>query len=112
MSTPKDMAECEMRNGEGYPFMCAHPGAAITSSSIDASHGKNEKLPWVAFSWFLSGAALMGVVMMPMVIESKVRAGSAKAEANSELALKTAYTAKDQIDVWISRQKAKEGQSK
>lgn len=104
MSTPADMRDCECRNAAGFPIMTAHPGAAITGSYLDASRGKNDALPWVVLSCILSAMALMGVLLMPSLIDAKVRANA----ATCDLALKAASTAKDQVDYEIAKRKAQE----
>lgn len=104
MSSSEDMAACECRNGAGYPVIGQRSNI---NGSVDNS--TNKALPWVVLIAVLASLALMGVLMMPMVIDAKVRAAVAPAEAKSELAMKTAYTAKDQIDFAIAKAKAKEG---
>lgn len=104
MSTPLDMAQCQCRTVDGYPMMLAQPGSAITGSNIDASRGKNDALPWVVLSCILGAMALMGVLLMPALMDAKVRANA----ATCELALKAASTAKDQVDYEIAKRKAQE----
>lgn len=104
MSTPADMRDCERRNAAGFPYICAEPGGAVTHASIDYSRGKNDALPWVVLSCVLGAMALMGVLLMPGLIDAKVRANA----ATCDLALKTAYTAKDQLDYEIAKRKAQE----
>lgn len=112
------MYEAEARDAWGNPLGACptRPVASVsgarapTTANIDQSMGKNEKLPWVAFSWFLSGAALIGVLLLawfvPIMIDAKVKSGSAKCEAISELARTDAAVAKDTVDQWAAKQKA------
>lgn len=104
MSTPEDMAACQCRNTAGYPSMFAQPGGAITGSYMDNSRGKNDALPWVVLSCVLGAMALMGVLLMPGLIDAKVKGNA----ATCDLALKTAYTAKDQVDYEIAKRKVQE----
>lgn len=73
------------RNEYGYPaaHVTAHERANQTTN-VDQS--VNKALPWVAFSWFLSGGALVGLIMMailmPNLIESAVGKGVAQAKAD------------------------------
>ena len=106
MSTPADMRECECRNAAGFPIMTAHPGAAITGSYLDASRGKNDALPWVVLSCILGAMSLMGVLLMPSLIDAKVRAGVARAEALAEQARKDSSIAKDMVDIDRAKRKA------
>lgn len=120
MSMPRDMAESELRDHWGNPisYPMTRPVANVsdtrapTTTHIDQSTGKNDKLPWVALIGLMSGGALVAVLLLawfvPIMIDAKVRAAVAPADAKSELALKNAYTAKDTVDVFIARAKAKE----
>lgn len=87
-----------------------HRGNGGVYAPIDAS--KNKALPWIAFSWFLSGGAVLGLIIgsivAPSLIDSRVEARVARAEALSELARKEASTAKDIVDLEVQRRKARE----
>lgn len=106
MSLPEDMAACECRNAAGYPTMLAQPGSAITGSYMDNSRGKNDALPWVVLSCILGSMSLMGVLLMPIVIDAKVRAGVARAEVLAEQARKDSAIAKDMVDIDRAKRKA------
>jgi hypothetical protein len=118
MSTPRDMAETELRDAWGNPVSCpaTRPIAKVsdthapTNTNIDQSIGKNDKLPWVGLLGVMSGGALVAVLLLawfvPIIIDAKVRAGSAKCEAISELARSDAAVAKDTVDQWAAKQKA------
>jgi hypothetical protein len=83
-----DTAEdIERRNSEGFPVVEAHVPANRGNfhQQVDQSRGKNDALPWVCFSWLLSGLALGCVIvmaiLMPRIIDSKVSEGVAHAKA-------------------------------
>lgn len=77
-------AEAEIRNEWGLPpvEVTAHERANQTTH-VDQS--VNKALPWVAFSWFLSGGAIIGLVLMallmPQIIAAQVAKGVAEARA-------------------------------
>lgn len=54
------------------------------TSSVDQS--VNKALPWVAFSWFLSGGAIIGLfllaLLVPHIIQSMVQKGIAEFQAS------------------------------
>lgn len=81
-STVEDMEE---RNAEGFPVVKAHVPANHGNfhQQVDQSRGKNDALPWVSFSWLLSGLSLGCVIIMalliPRIIDSKVSEGIAQA---------------------------------
>ncbi len=126
MNSPVDMIESERRNKAGYPDLshgpmtrprarveCA-PGGAITGNTLyqGTDNSTNKALPWIAFSWFLSGGAIIGLIIWsivaPSLIDSRVEARVAKAEALAELARKEASVAKDVVDLEVQRRKARE----
>lgn len=98
MSLPQDMADSQVRNEFGFN---AGNGNAI-HAPVDNS--VNKPLPWIVLACILGSMSLMGVILMPGLIDAKVKANA----ATCELALKTAYTAKDQVDVAIAKAKARE----
>lgn len=69
MSTNQDMLECERRDRWGNPTTCpiTRPIANVsdtrapTTTHIDQSTGKNEKLPWISIAMLLAGASLVGM---------------------------------------------------
>lgn len=125
MNAPIDMVQCERRTADGYPEMsgpitrprarveCA-PGGAITGNTLDqrTDNSVNKALPWIAFSWFLSGGAIIGLIVFAIIatslIDSRVEGRVAKAEALAELARKEASVAKDVVDLEVQRRKARE----
>lgn len=80
-------AEADTRNDWGFPpiEVTAHERSNQTTN-VDQS--VNKALPYVAFSWFLSGGAIIGLVLIalliPEVIDSRVAAGIADARAGME----------------------------
>lgn len=100
MSKREDMADCQYRNEFGL-----HAGG---SSAIHApiDNSTNKPLPWIVVACIIGSMALMGVILMPMIIDAKVRAGSAKCEAVADLARTDAAVAKDTVDQWAAKQKA------
>lgn len=80
-------AETEERNEFGLPpiSVTAHEKA---NQHTEIDNSVNKALPWVAFSWFLSGGAIIGLVLMallmPEIIDSRVAAGIAEARAGME----------------------------
>jgi hypothetical protein len=59
-------------------------------------------VPWIAFSWFLSGGAIIGLtvlaVMMPQLADSKIKAGIAPAEERARTAETNARVALDKVE--------------
>ena len=93
----------EARNRHGYPLLRSGNRSPLTAKITDNS---NRPLPWIALTCILSSLSLMGVLMMPMVMDAKVKAGSAKCEAVADLARTDAAVAKDTVDQWAAKQKA------
>jgi hypothetical protein len=87
-----------------------HNGNGGVYAPVDAS--QNKALPWIVFSWFLSGGALIGLVILsivaPSLIDSRVEARVARAEALAELARKEASNAMDMVDLDRQTRKAQE----
>jgi hypothetical protein len=135
MSTPKDMAESELRDADGYPLSRGpntRPRSRLEcqrdiispqiNQSTDNSTGKNEALPWtvlLGLSCLLAGISLGVSLRQDKITDAKMgelraemRAefadGVARATALAELARKEASTAKDQIDYDIVKRKATE----
>lgn len=130
----QDWHDSEDRNEGGYPYTSGpvtkpratvHPGGAITSSTLDmrTDQSVNKALPWVAFSWFLSGGAIVGLIVAVLAMQGRiesegravkaevaaqVEARVARAEALAELARKEASTAKDMVDLDRAKNKALE----
>jgi hypothetical protein len=78
-------AEADERNEFGLPVARIIGGErSPLTGNIDQS--VNKALPWVAFSWFLSGGAIIGLILMallmPKIIDSEVAAGTAQARAD------------------------------
>lgn len=77
--------DIEERNSEGFPVVEAHVPANRGNfhQQVDNSRGKNDALPWISFSWLLSGLSLGCVIimalLMPRIIDSKVSEGIAQA---------------------------------
>lgn len=115
-------AEAEDRNDWGFPApieVTAHE-RANQNTQIDQS--VNKALPWVAFSWFLSGGAIIGLflmaLMLPRFIESRVAQGVAEAKAASaqelanakadmHLASTNSLLAKERMDRAVAQLEAK-----
>ena len=80
-------AVADLRNVWGLPpvEVTAHERSNQTTN-VDQS--VNKALPWVAFSWLLSGGAIIGLflmaLLMPEVIDSRIAAGIADARASME----------------------------
>lgn len=77
-------ADDDDRNEYGYPSAHVHAHErANQTTHVDQS--VNKALPWVAFSWFLSGGAIIGLIvfaiLVPALIESGVAKGVAEAKA-------------------------------
>lgn len=81
-------------------------GGAPVNAKVDNStdNSVNKPLPWIVLACILGSMSLMGVIFMPIVIDAKIRG----AQATCDLALKTAYTAKDTVDVSLAKAKAQE----
>jgi hypothetical protein len=80
-------ADEDERNEYGLPpVSVTAQERAYQTTHVDQS--VNKALPWVAFSWFLSGGAIIGLVLMallmPELIDSRVAAGIANARAGME----------------------------
>lgn len=81
----KTADDIEERNSEGFPVVEAHVPANRGNfhQQVDQSRGKNEALPWFAFSALLACLAIGGLVMMailmPRIIDAKVAEGIAQA---------------------------------
>jgi hypothetical protein len=94
-------AEADERNDWGFPpiEVTAHERSNQTTN-VDQS--VNKALPWVAFSWFLSGGAIVGLILVallvPQLIDSRVSAQLSKAQADMHLAETNALLAKDRTD--------------
>lgn len=95
----------EHRNDAGYPLLWGDNRGNFHSSSSD-DHSVNKPLPWIVLGCILASLALMGVIMMPMIIDAKVKAGSAKCEAVADLARGDAAVAKDWVDQQAAKMKA------
>lgn len=76
-------AEADERNAWGLPRVTAE--APDNRGNFHQHVELNKALPWVAFSWFLSGGAIVGLILMallmPEIIDSRVAAGIADARA-------------------------------
>lgn len=79
--------EDDVRNEFGLPpiSVTANP---LSNQKTLIDNSVNKALPWVAVSWFLSGGAIIGLILyallMPSVIDSRVAAGIADARAGME----------------------------
>lgn len=77
-----ETAESEERNAYGLPIDVTAREGSNQTTKIEI----NKALPWIAFSWFLSGGAIIGLILMallmPEIIESRVAAGVASAKAD------------------------------
>jgi hypothetical protein len=93
--------EDDERDEYGLPHLeiTAHERSNQTTH-VDQSI--NKALPYVAFSWFLAGGALIGVfllaMLMPHIIDAKVKAGSAAAEERARTAEVNARVALDKVE--------------
>lgn len=73
------------RNEFGFPsaHVTAHERSNQTTH-VDQS--VNKALPWVAFSWFLSGGALVGLIVIAILVPSLIDSGVAKGVAEGRAA--------------------------
>lgn len=74
----------DTRNEYGLPVTATVPdNRGNFHQAVDNS--VNKALPYISFSWFLSGGALIGLifmaVLMPQIIEAQVAKGVAQAKA-------------------------------
>lgn len=81
--------EDDIRNEYGLPPISVMARErSYQTTNVDQS--VNKALPWVAFSWFLAGAALIGVlllaVLMPQMMDAKIKAGVAASEERARTA--------------------------
>jgi hypothetical protein len=88
MTDKSDMDETELRNEYGMPPVADLKGANNRGNIHQAvDNSVNKALPWVAFSWFLSGGSIIGLIimalLMPRIIESEVAKGVAQSQASS-----------------------------
>lgn len=78
---PEDL-EPETRNGYGLPINAPNNRGNF-NHSVDNS--VNKALPWVAYSWLLSGFSIgltvMILVLGPAYIDAKIAAGDARSDA-------------------------------
>lgn len=79
------IAEDDERNEFGLPpVKVVAAERACQTTHVDQS--VNKALPYVAFSWLLSGGALVGLfvlaLLVPHLIDSKVEAGVAESKAH------------------------------
>jgi hypothetical protein len=93
-------AQDEERNDYGLPFVAAE--APDNRGNFHQHVELNKALPWIAFSWFLSGGAIVGLILLalllPEVIDSRVAKELAAAKADMHLAETNALLAKDRTD--------------
>lgn len=89
-----EVDDLEERNEEGYPIFKTHQPnfRGNYRQEVDNSRGKNDSLPWVSFSWFLSGGAIVGLILMALLMPQIIRSEVAKgvAEAKAEMAQQAA----------------------
>lgn len=95
-------ADEDERNEYGMPVASIRGGErSPITGNIDQS--VNKALPWVAFSWFLSGGAVIGLIMMallmPQIIEAQVAKGVAQAKAEMAQQAATANAAANESRV-------------
>jgi ABC-type phosphate/phosphonate transport system substrate-binding protein len=93
--------EEDLRNEYGMPVSAHVPdNRGNFHQAVDNS--QNKALPWIAFSWFLSGAALIGVmlmaVLMPQMMDAKVKAGVAASEERARTSDVNARIALDKVE--------------
>lgn len=91
----------DSRNEFGYPAANIHAHErAYQNTTVDQS--VNKALPWVAFSWFLAGAALIGVLLlallMPQIMDAKIKAGVAASEERARTADVNSRIALDKVE--------------
>jgi len=94
-------AEEDDRNEYGMPVTANVPAnRGNFHQSVDQS--VNKALPWVVFSWFLSGGSIIGPVLMalllPQIIDAKVKAGVAASEERARTAEVNARIALDKVE--------------
>jgi len=80
------------RNDYGLPIVAAD--AQDNRGNFNQQVEINKALPWVAFSWFLSGGAIIGLFLMALLMPKLIDAGVAKAvseaRANASIELNDA----------------------
>ncbi len=100
-------AEPDIRNAFGYPRIETHApnNRAPFHQAIDAS--SNKALPWVAFSWFLSGGAIIGLILMALLVPKLIdyRVDNVKVELGKQVVEQVAEV-KIQIAQQVSDAKA------
>jgi hypothetical protein len=96
------LTDADPRNELCLPpiVVTAYPLAAQTTH-VDQS--VNKALPWVAFSWFLSGGAVIGLILMalmvPRQIDSRVAQGVSDSKASTAQELAAAKADMDQANM-------------
>lgn len=97
MSTSKDMAECEIRNSEGYPRhhgpstrprATVRSGGAPLTSHVDQSvdNSNNKALPWAVLAALFGGLGFGGLVVLCMLKPWETADRAAHAELRAEFA--------------------------
>lgn len=75
----------DARNEYGLPVTANVPdNRGNFHQQVDQSRGKNDALPWVSFSWLLSGLALGMIVIILAVAPAYIEAQVAKAVAQAK----------------------------
>lgn len=89
--------DTENRVAPSYP-----KAVARKFSNTYQDNSVNKALPWVAISWFLSGGAVLGLVLMalmvPQLIDSRVNAAIAEVNATANTARQDARIALDKVE--------------
>ena len=112
MNATTDMEDCELRDQFGNPPIASGRDTNHASGASVVMVDSSRLLPLVMLSCFLSGGAVLGVLLLalllPPLIDSRAEARVARAEALAELARKESSTAKDMMDVERAKRIARE----
>jgi hypothetical protein len=120
MSTSKDMAECELRNAQGYPRphgpttrprATVRSGGAPLTSHVDQSvdNSNNKALPWAVLAALFGGLGFGGVVVLCLLRPWETSDRASQAELRAEFAQRLAAVEKDAGDaasiseIWRNR---------
>lgn len=125
MSTPRDMAESEVRDSYGNPLVATpttRPRATIhapitgdINQNTTTDNSVNKALPWVAIACLLAGMSLGVSLMSQPITDAKIE--KAKAELRAEYAEEIAiirveaHNAASVSEVWRNRVNKLEAES-
>ena len=87
----EDVAEADDRNEFGFPPIAVTARErSFQTTNVDQS--VNKALPWIAFSWFLSGGAVLGLLILSILIPAVIDARVSKETAEIRAAVAVAKT--------------------